>query len=336
VASLVYGGPAEKSGLKVDDRILAINAQGDADLQDVSGMAIEDVVGMLRGKRGTSVRLLVMSEGGKPRDVVMARDAVGVAEGYAKSEILTVAGRRIGVLSSQSFYADFLARQAGDKDYRSLSRDLRRMIGELGPVDGIVLDLRGNGGGSLAEAVDVAGLFLGRAPVVQIREAGNRVSIEKASEEAAWRGPLVVLVDSRSAAASEIVAAALQDHGRARIVGDRTYGRGTIQNLLDLDRMPASDGRRFGMLKITLAEFFRPDGRGINGDGVMPDVPFVMGPRVADEPRRASGRIPAVEGVRKPRDAAPPAATRPLPAASATDADPALREAASLAAQASA
>ncbi|MBF6022847.1 S41 family peptidase [Lysobacter niastensis] len=236
----------------------------------------------------------------------------------ATRSVLSLGNRRAGVITVGSFYG------LGNG---SVSRDVARLAGELrqAGVDGVVLDLRGSPGGALREVIDVAGLFLGPVPFVQIRETGNRVSTEKAANAAAWTGPLVVLVDGRTASGAEMLAAAIQDHGRGLVVGETTYGRGSIQNPVDLDRGdPNSRGApRFGLVNLTIAEAYRLDGRPI-GAGVTPDVVLATG---APARHGASAPIPPARGYQAPVRSGPVPTRQPTDPASA---DPVLAEAAAI------
>lgn len=172
--------------------------------------------------------------------------------------------RQVGVISLPSFYEDFEARRKGDKDFRSATRDVARLLGELKQqgADGVLIDLRNNGGGSLKEAVELTGLFIGKGPVVQQRNArGQMVTMEsRASAEMAWDGPLGVLIDRGSASASEIFAAAIQDYGRGVVMGEPSFGKGTVQTMINLDEVAKNDKKNFGELKLTVAQFFRING----------------------------------------------------------------------------
>ena len=283
VVELVTGGPADLSQqIKAGDRIVAV-AQGDDDpWVDVVGWRLDDVVERIRGQRGTVVRLKVLP--GKAgataaeKTVRLVRDTIKLEKQAAKSEIKTVRGPnnrdlRIGVITIPAFYSDFDAARRGDPNYRSTTRDVRRLLSELnGKVDGLVLDLRENGGGSLQEAVDLTGLFIGEGPVVQVRNVGGSVEVEKDSEPGqAYTGPLAVLVDHASASASEIFAGAIQDYGRGLVIGDPTFGKGTVQTLVDLNRFTQSREPQ-GQLKLTIAKFYRVNGSSTQHRGVQPDV----------------------------------------------------------------
>ena len=283
VVELVTGGPADLSQqIKAGDRIVAV-AQGDNDpWVDVVGWRLDDVVERIRGQRGTVVRLKVLP--GKAgataaeKTVRLVRDTIKLEKQAAKSEIKTVRGPdgrdlRIGVITIPAFYSDFDAARRGDPNYRSTTRDVRRLLNELnGKVDGLVLDLRENGGGSLQEAVDLTGLFIGEGPVVQVRNVGGGVEVEKDSEPSqAYTGPLAVLVDHASASASEIFAGAIQDYGRGLVIGDPTFGKGTVQTLVDLNRFTRARDPQ-GQLKLTIAKFYRVNGSSTQHRGVQPDI----------------------------------------------------------------
>jgi carboxyl-terminal processing protease len=219
----------------------------------------------------------------KPVRMVITRARVRLEDARAKAETITLpaaAGapeRRIGVIKLPGFYQDFEARRRQDGDYASATRDVARMLAEFRTqkMDGVVLDLRNNGGGSLNEAVELTGLFIDQGPVVQVRESGGRVSVDgDRNPGVAWDGPLAVLVNRGSASASEIVAGAVQDYGRALVIGETTFGKGTVQTMQDLDRWPANEQPRFGQVKLTIAQFFRPGGSSTQNKGVVPDVRF--------------------------------------------------------------
>ncbi|WP_374473525.1 carboxy terminal-processing peptidase [Arenimonas sp.] len=280
--TIVPGGPAALSGkLKVGDRVVAVGQGTSGPMTDVVGWRIDDTVALIRGKKGTQVRLDVLpADAGvdaKPERVVITRDKVKLEQQAAQKRIVEVGDRRIGVVELPTFYLDFEARRRGDKDARSATADVAKLLRELRAeqVDGVVVDLRDNGGGSLLEAVELTGLFIDAGPVVQVRETGGRVNVE-ADDEAgvAWDGPLAVLVNRASASASEIFAAAIQDYGRGLIIGEPTFGKGTVQSLIDLDRFPRKDDVKFGQVKLTVAQFFRVDGGTTQHAGVVPDLQF--------------------------------------------------------------
>ncbi len=281
VRTLVPGGPAAMTGkLSVGDRIVAVG-QGDGPMVDVMGWRIDDVVQLVRGAKGTTVRLdtIPAASGidGEHRIIKIVRDRVKLEQQAARRQVIESDGRRIGVIRLPTFYADFEAKRRGEADARSATSDVARLLTELKAenVDGVVIDLRGNGGGSLTEAIELTGLFIDTGPVVQVREAGGRISVEGDDRHGvAWDGPLAVLVDRSSASASEIFAAAIQDYGRGLIIGETTFGKGTVQNLIDLDRFQNSPTPRFGQLKLTVAQFFRIDGGTTQFNGVVPDLAF--------------------------------------------------------------
>ncbi len=288
VREMVPGGPAARSGkLKAGDRIVGVGQGGSGEMKDVVGWRIDDVVALIRGKADTQVRLdVVPAEApldSKPTPLLLTRAKVRLEDQRAKAEtiVLPATGdapaRRIGVVKLPGFYQDFEARRRNDPTYASATRDVARMLAEFRAqkVDGVVLDLRGNGGGSLSEAVELTGLFIDKGPVVQVREAGGRVNVQYDQDAGvAWDGPLAVLINRGSASASEIVAGAIKDYGRGLIIGETTFGKGTVQTMVDLDRWPANEKPRFGEVKLTVAQFFRPDGSSTQNKGVEPDVAF--------------------------------------------------------------
>ena len=288
IREVLPGGPAIKSGqLEAGDRIVGVGQGKSGPMEDVVGWRIDDVVAKIKGPKGTTVRLdVVPPEAGmdsKPRRVVLVRDEIRLTEQAAKSRILevpardAVPARRIGVIELPGFYQDFAGRRSNKADYVSATRDVARLLAQFRQkdVDGVVMDLRNNGGGSLAEAIELTGLFIDQGPVVQVRESGGRVSVEGDTDPGvAWDGPLAVLVNRGSASASEIFAGAIQDYGRGLVIGEPTFGKGTVQNLVDLDRWPANEEPRFGQVKLTIAQFFLPGGSSTQNKGVVPDITF--------------------------------------------------------------
>jgi carboxyl-terminal processing protease len=281
IRTIVPGGPAGMSNkVKVGDRVVAVG-QDTGPMVDVVGWRIDDVVDLIRGKKGTRVRLSILPVDapvdGQPKLVTIVRDKVKLEEQAASKRVIDVQGKTIGVVELPGFYLDFEAARRGDADVRSATTDVARLLGELRAqdVDGVVIDLRDNGGGSLTEAIELTGLFIDRGPVVQVREAGGKVSVESdETRGVAWDGPLAVLVNRSSASASEIFAAAIQDYGRGLIIGEPTFGKGTVQNLIDLDRWPSKAGPQYGQVKLTIAQFFRVDGDTTQHAGVVPEVQF--------------------------------------------------------------
>ncbi len=286
IRQIVKGGPADLSKrLKVGDRIVAVGQGDQGTMTDVVGWRLDDVVDQIRGKKGTTVRLDVLAADAgldsKPVPLTLVRDKVRLEEQAARSELIEVeAGKtthRIGVVRLPTFYHDFEGARRGDANYASSTRDVARLIKELKgkQIDGLVVDLRGNGGGSLTEASDLSGLFIDEGPVVQVRDAQGRVTIEgDADKGVAWDGPLAVMIDRESASASEIFAAAMQDFGRALILGENSFGKGTVQNLIDLDQYARDPSVHFGQLKLTVAQFFRINGGSTQHRGVVPDIAY--------------------------------------------------------------
>ncbi|MDG6347662.1 carboxy terminal-processing peptidase [Luteimonas sp. 8-5] len=289
IREVLPGGPAIKSGkLQAGDRIVGVGQGASGPMEDVVGWRIDDVVEKIKGPKGTQVRLdIVPPEAGldsQPVRVSLVRDKIRLSADAAKSKILDIPARgdlparRIGVIELPGFYQDFAGRRDNaNGDYASATRDVARLLGEMNAkkVDGVVMDLRNNGGGSLAEAIELTGLFIDQGPVVQVRESGGRVSVEGDRKAGvAWEGPLAVLVNRGSASASEIFAGAIQDYGRGLIIGEQTFGKGTVQNLVDLDRWPANEKPRFGQVKLTIAQFFLPGGASTQNKGVHPDIAF--------------------------------------------------------------
>lgn len=281
VRRIIAGGPAAMSELvSVDDRIIGVGEGKDEEIVDVVSWPLGDVVDLIRGPKGSTVRLKILpgkAPAGSPPEIIeLVRDKIKLEEQAAKSSVVEVpdSQRRYGVIDLPTFYLDTAGLSQGLPDYRSTTRDVRRLIGELtsadGGVDGIIIDLRGNSGGSLLEATQLTGLFIETGPIVQIRDSSGRVNIEQDEDPSiAYDGPLAVLVNRGSASASEIFAAAIQDYGRGIVLGEPTFGKGTVQNVVPLDR----DGK-LGQLKVTIAQFFRVNGEGTQHRGVVPDILF--------------------------------------------------------------
>jgi carboxyl-terminal processing protease len=283
VLNVLPGGPAAISGkLTANDRITAV-AEGKGKPVDVIGWRLDDVVQLIRGKVNTVVRLQVLPAGATPgtpeKTVELTRNRVTLEAQASQKEVrkLKRADREmtVGVINVPSFYQDFEAKASGEKDYRSTTRDVRRLIDELKTekMDALVMDLRGNGGGHLTEATALSGLFIPSGPIVQLRETGGRVEVLDDPEPTiAWDGPLIVLVDRFSASASEIFAGAIQDYGRGIIVGQQTYGKGSVQNLYPLDRYALGPDPGFGQLTVTIGKYYRVTGESTQHRGVQPDI----------------------------------------------------------------
>lgn len=287
VRRIVPGGPADKDGeLKPGDRIVGVGQGKEGPMVNIVGWRLDDVVQLIRGPKGSVVRLNVIPAGssvkGPPKTIKITRDKVELKAQTAEKSILTVesGGRsyKIGVIEVPTFYIDFAARAKGVENYRSTTRDVRKLLGQLkeANVDGVIIDLRGNGGGALIEAIKMTGLFIDRGPVVQVKSSSGDVEVERDTNDGrAWNGPLAVLVNRYSASASEIFTAAIQDYGRGVIIGESTYGKGTVQNLIDLSQFTANDKLDpLGKLKMTTAKFFGVDGSSTQVRGVTPDITF--------------------------------------------------------------
>jgi carboxyl-terminal processing protease len=295
VMNVIPGGPAAVSGtLKPNDRITGVGQGPNGPITDVVGWRLDDVVELIRGKAGTAVRLQVLPPGAAPgskeRVLEFVRNKVTLKAQEAHSELKTVTdqGRtyRIGVITVPSFYEDIAAENRGDPNYRSTTRDVLRLLEKLETqhIDGLVLDLRDNGGGYLPEATALTGLFIAHGPVVQLRDRSGRIEVLDDPEQTpAYTGPLAVLVNRYSASASEIFAGAIQDYHRGLIIGQNTFGKGTVQNLVPLDRW--SDQPIEGQLTVTIGKFYRITGQSTQHRGVEPDVtlPSPIDPKVVGE-----------------------------------------------------
>ncbi|MCS6987932.1 MAG: carboxy terminal-processing peptidase [Chloroherpetonaceae bacterium] len=285
VFEIVPGGPAHKSKqLHKDDKIIAV-AQGDTGaFVDVVGWRIDDVVRLIRGPKGTVVRLSVIpaSEGvnSPPKIIRLVREKVNLEEQAAKKKVLSFKQNgklyKIGVISIPNFYMNFEEYQRGNPNYRSTTRDVKKLIGELQQekIDGLIIDLRNNGGGALPEAVGLTGLFVPSGPAVQVRNLDGSIEIMKDEDgETFYSGALGIMVNRFSASASEIFAGAIQDYKRGVIIGERTFGKGTVQNLTSLNRyVPLKEP--LGDLKFTVAKFYRITGSSTQLRGVSPDIAF--------------------------------------------------------------
>ena len=287
IRELVPAGPAAKSGqVSVGDRIVAIGQGTTGPMVDVVGWRQDDVVKLIRGKKDTTVRLEILPADsgmdGKHKQVTLVRKKVTMEEQAAKKKIVEWkdgdVDHKVGVIDLPTFYQDFGARREGDTNFKSATRDVAKLLGELKAekVEAVVVDLRNNGGGSLSEANELTGLFIDQGPVVQVRDARGQVEVQGDDQVGmSWDGPLAVLVNRGSASASEIFAAAIQDYGRGLIIGEPTFGKGTVHNLVDLDRFgQASESAKYGELKMTIAQFFRINGGSTQLRGVTPEIQF--------------------------------------------------------------
>ena len=275
VSRLIPGGPADLQGvLKAEDKIVGVG-QAEKPIVDVIGWRIDEVVELIRGEKDTKVRLeLIPSKGdsSNTKTITIVRDKVKLEDKSAQSTILEIdlngEAFKLGVIDIPAFYMDFEAYRARDPEFKSTTRDVYNLVEELteANVDGIVLDLRNNGGGSLYEATSLTDLFIDYGPVVQIRDAEQKVyRNHRASRRAAYSGPLIVMINRLSASASEIFAGALQDYGRALIVGTQSFGKGTVQDVTALSE---------GQLKMTISKFYRVSGDSTQHRGVIPDIAF--------------------------------------------------------------
>jgi carboxyl-terminal processing protease len=286
IRELVAGGPAITSGqLKVGDRIVGVGQGAAGPTEDVIGWRLDDAVALIRGTTASTVRLDIQpadSGADAPiKTVALVRKTITMQDSAAKAKVYSVTtgdGKRlVGVITLPSFYEDVAALQRGDKDYRSAARDVARLLVDLKAqkVEGVLMDLRGNGGGSLREAVELTGLFIGKVPVVQTRDAKGDITVAKNTDVGlAWNGPLGVLINRGSASASEIFAAAVQDYGRGPVIGEPSFGKGTVQTIASLDKIAKNATPTFGDLKLTVAQFFRVNGGTTQLRGVTPDIRY--------------------------------------------------------------
>lgn len=284
VVEIVPGGPADKSKLiHVNDRIIGVGQGDKGEIVDVIGWRIDDVVKLIKGPKGTKVRLVLLPAetglNGPPVTITLTRDKIKLEDQTAKKKIIEFPigdkTSKLGVITLPSFYFDYEAYQKGDPNYNSTTRDIRRIINEFKQegVTGLVIDLRNNGGGSLQEAVNLTGLFIREGPVVQVRNYMNRTDILNDEDPSlVYDGPLVVLINRFSASASEIFAGAIQDYRRGVIVGESSFGKGTVQTIMELDRILNNAGEPVGSLKYTIQKFYRINGSSTQFKGVTPDI----------------------------------------------------------------
>jgi len=321
IQSLVPGGPADKSHLvNVGDRIVGVAQGKDGEFQDIIGWRIDNAIKLIRGTKGTVVKLKLLPQGktaaDKPTIVELVREKIVLQDQLAKEEIRSYNSNgktiKIGIINVPAFYADYSAYKAGDANYHTTTRDVKLILDTLKAkgVNGIVIDLREDGGGSLAEAISLSGLFIKTGPVVQVRDTENKIEADDDDDPSiAWDGPMAILVDRFSASASEIFSGAMQDYGRALIIGTQTYGKGSVQTQIDMDKVISpsvidqlsamaggnkqaanhtttvkgangqpvkigSSESTFGQLNLTIAKFYRITGNSTQHRGVIPDIKF--------------------------------------------------------------
>lgn len=287
VVEILPGGPAMKSDLiHADDRIVAVGQGEEGELVDVIGWRLDDVVELIKGPKGTTVRLEILPAEsgvyGASETITLVREKIKLEDMQAKSELVPVIRNgksyNLGVITLPSFYMDFEAYQKGDPNYNSTTRDVKRLIEDLQTkgMDGLMIDLRNNGGGSLAEAIDLTGLFIKDGPVVQVKNSVGEVVVSDDEDlNVIYDGPLTVMINRFSASASEIFAGAIQDYSRGVVIGETSFGKGTVQSVVDLGPyVNAEEGQKIGQLKLTLQKFYRVTGSSTQNLGVSPDLNF--------------------------------------------------------------
>ncbi|MFO7525983.1 MAG: carboxy terminal-processing peptidase [Ignavibacteriaceae bacterium] len=286
VVEVIPGGPAAKSKLlNVDDKIIGV-AQGDeGEFVDIIGWRITEAVKLIRGAKGTKVRLQIIPAKSEVnvriKEISLVRDKVKIEDQAAQHKIIEIEEngnpRKIGIITIPSFYIDFDGQRKGERDYKSTTRDVKKILDTLmtEKVDGIIIDLRNNGGGSLSEAIELTGLFIEEGPVVQVKNSDGSIDIgDDPDPTIVYDGPLAVIVNRFSASASEIFSGAIQDYGRGLILGEQTFGKGTVQNLIDLNRLASGQRNELGQVKLTIAKYYRINGGSVQNLGVVPDIEF--------------------------------------------------------------
>ncbi len=285
IKSVIAGGPAGKSKqLKIDDKIIGV-AQGKDDFVDVVGWRLDNAIELIRGKKGTTVRLKILSKdqdlSAVPKIVTMVREKIILEDQSVKKKTKTFVkdGKTYtyGIIEIPAFYADWAEMQKGNPNYKSTTRDVKVVIDSLKQekVDGIIIDLRGNGGGSLGEAIELTGLFIKEGPVVQVKDYRGKIEVDKDEDPSVlWEGPLAVMTDRFSASASEIFAGAIQDYGRGIVVGNTTYGKGTVQSAIQMKRINPDFADKNDQINLTMAKFYRISGSSNQHKGIIPDVEF--------------------------------------------------------------
>jgi carboxyl-terminal processing protease len=284
IVDVIPGGPAFKGKqVNKEDKIIGVAQGDDGKMVDIVGWFVDDAVKLIKGPKGTVVRLQIVAANAlpntPPKEIRIVREKIKLEEQRAKKEVITVSQNnkefKIGVINIPMFYRDFEGAQHREKEFSSTTRDVQKLITELKSenIDGIVIDLRNNGGGSLTEAISLTGLFISKGPVVQVKESRGEVEVQADTDPMiAYNGPLAVMVNRFSASASEIFAAAIQDYHRGVIVGEQSYGKGTVQTLIDLNQNMPRQSEKLGNVKMTVAKFYRVNGSSTQLKGVMPDL----------------------------------------------------------------
>jgi carboxyl-terminal processing protease len=297
IQKIIPGGPADLSKkLHGKDKIIGVGQGDDGEIIDVIGWRLDDVVELIRGPKGTVLRLEIIPGKSGSEDlskvITLTRNKIKLEESASKSSVIDLPGldNKIGVIDIPTFYVDFAAQAKGDPDFRSTSKDVRKLITDLNKegVDGIIIDLRANGGGSLSESLALTGLFIEEGPVVQTKNSSGEIDVNIDPDPTLfYAGPLAVLVDRNSASASEIFAGAIQDYQRGVIIGEPTFGKGTVQNIVDLNHFIKNPEEEHGKLKTTIAQFFRVSGGSNQNKGVIPDIIFPTAIDIEDHGERS-------------------------------------------------